>query len=38
MSTREEVTRKTKLEAQLRDSSNEIRNLREAWSRPASRR
>lgn len=30
MSTREEVTRKTKLEAQLRDSSNEIRNLREA--------
>ncbi|MET3892277.1 diguanylate cyclase [Bosea sp. OAE506] len=30
MSTREEVTRKTKLEAQLRESSNEIRNLREA--------
>lgn len=30
MSTREEVTRKTVLETQLRDSSNEIRNLREA--------
>lgn len=30
MSTREEVTRKAQLEAQLRNSSNEIRNLREA--------
>ncbi|CAN7271866.1 GGDEF domain-containing protein [Bosea sp. LjRoot9] len=30
LSTREEVTRKTQLEAQLRNSSNEIRNLREA--------
>lgn len=30
MSTREEVTRKTQLESQLRDSSSEIRNLREA--------
>ncbi|RDJ21355.1 GGDEF domain-containing protein [Bosea caraganae] len=30
MSTREEVTRKTQLEGQLRDSSNEIRHLREA--------
>ena len=30
LSTREEVTRKTQLESQLRDSSNEIRNLREA--------
>jgi diguanylate cyclase len=30
MSTREEVTRKTQLEAQVRDSANEIRNLREA--------
>jgi diguanylate cyclase len=30
LSTREEVTRKTQLESQLKDSSNEIRNLREA--------
>ncbi|MBX9911097.1 MAG: GGDEF domain-containing protein [Beijerinckiaceae bacterium] len=30
LSTREEVTRKTQLETQLRDSSNEIKNLREA--------
>lgn len=30
MSTREEVVRKTQLESQLRDSSNEIRHLREA--------
>ena len=30
LSTREEVSRKTQLEAQLRNSSNEIRNLREA--------
>jgi diguanylate cyclase len=30
MSTREEIARKTQLETQLRDSSNEIRNLREA--------
>ena len=30
ISTREEVTRKTQLETQLRDSSSEIRNLREA--------
>lgn len=30
MSTREEVTRKAQLEAQLRNSANEIRNLREA--------
>ncbi|AMJ60186.1 hypothetical protein AXW83_07645 [Bosea sp. PAMC 26642] len=30
MSTREEVIRKTQLETQLRDSANEIRNLREA--------
>jgi diguanylate cyclase len=30
MSTRDEIARKTQLENQLRDSSNEIRNLREA--------
>lgn len=30
LSTREEITRKTQLESQLKDSSNEIRNLREA--------
>jgi len=30
MSTREEITRKAQLEAELRNSSNEIRNLREA--------
>lgn len=30
LSTREEITRKTQLESQLRDSSHEIRNLREA--------
>lgn len=30
MSTREEVVRKTQLESQLKDSSNEIRHLREA--------
>lgn len=30
LSTREEVTRKTQLETQLKDSSNEIKNLREA--------
>lgn len=30
MSTREEIVRKTQLESQLRDSSNEIRHLREA--------